>query len=118
MARFLTSNREAPRAEFSAVACLGAGRTSIPSQTEPLVDFSAVRKDPGESFATLIWLAGFAADGVAAVGVVSPDGRTHTTPVTNNIYADRSFASTPAMAMVALDKTDREIYRQEINLGR
>ena len=114
---FLTSNREAPRPEFSAVACLGAGTSSMPSAKEPLVDFSAIVERPGDPAPRLTWFAGFAADSVAAVGIVSPDGHVTTTPVVANIYADRGARGELARAIIALDASNREVFRRTFSFG-
>lgn len=117
---FLTSNSEAPRAEFSTIACLGPGSSRVPSTTEPLVDLSAFLKaavdyKPVDDAAThLNWLAGFAADGVAAVGVETVDGSLKSTPVINNIYAARRITSEQIVALVALDKDEQVIYRRAV----
>jgi hypothetical protein len=108
---FLTSNVEAPRPEFSVVACLGPGSAALPSTSQPIVDFSATVRGPGDTAPHINWLAGFAADDVAAVAVVEVGGAMKTTPVTNNIYAARQITSKQITAVVALDKNKNVIYR-------
>lgn len=87
--------------------------------SQPLVDMSIVAFDPA-SGATggihLVSLQGVAADGVAAVGVVTSDGASRTTPAINNVYRmpDADIPSGAVTALVALDASGATVWADPI----
>lgn len=109
---FLTSRSDAPRREFSVVACLGAGEALVPSEDRPLVDFSAARRAPGSLLPEVQALTGFAADGVASVALVDEAGQLHSVPVRNNVYVSDELSGITAQALVALDRSGNVVYRR------
>lgn len=111
---FLTSRAEAPRAEFSTVACLGEAASLVPSRARPLVDFSAFRQTAGETLPKVSWLTGFAADEVSSVGVIDQSGGVHAVSVRDNIYASRDVPGLRVTALVAYSASGTEIYRQSL----
>jgi hypothetical protein len=82
------------RCYFTAVAA-GAGErfdglgcpAGFPSDEQPILDTSWYRQSLGDRYPTVDHLAGFAADGVAAVGVRDPAGNTSWTPVVGNVFS-------------------------------
>jgi hypothetical protein len=111
---FLESNSTAPAPEISFVACLGQGDGVFPSANEPIVDFSAYWKTLADPQLHVRWLAGFAADGVAQVGLVDGSGQLTTTPVIGNVYASRDVPNTPITAIVALDSSGRTVWQRQL----
>ena len=93
-----------------------AGSVRFPSPEMPIADFSLRRSPfdrPNEVYFTK--LAGFAADGVAKVGLVSSDGTTYWTPVVDNIYANDALPNVRMTEMVVVSKSGDVI--QRISLG-
>jgi hypothetical protein len=99
--------------QFSSIACPNKGETSsFPSADVPLMNESAhvINLDSGNTRVDrLIFVSGFAADGVAAVGVMADDGRILVTVnVQDNVF---ELADPPAdgETIVALDSSGGEI---------
>jgi hypothetical protein len=113
---FLTSRSDAPRPEFSVVACLGSGSTNVPSASTPLVDFSAWMKPAGDPTFRATWLTGFATDNVAEVRLEHNGQVVHRTPVVQNIYATARL-DIPASTLVAADKSGNVVYRRAMVIG-
>jgi hypothetical protein len=59
----------------------------------------------------ILTLAGFAADGVARVGVLDPNGVLHGASVVGNTYS-RELPGIEAVALLALDASGGEVYRK------
>ncbi len=114
---FLTSRSDAPRPEFSVVACLGSGNAEVPSASQPIVDFSAWTKPPGDPTFRSTWLTGLAADSVAEVGLERNGRLVHRTPVIGNVYATGRL-DIPATALVALDASGDVLYRRSMVIGQ
>jgi hypothetical protein len=114
---FLTSRSQSDEPEFAVVACTGPKAPALPSSDMPLVDFSALKKAPGERLPRVQWLSGFAADGVAEVGLVDESGDVHVTPVVRNVYSADGVVSESARAIVALDGAGREMHRMSLAVG-
>jgi hypothetical protein len=92
-------------AEFGMIACLDRSPSAFPSEAQPILDFSAYRGEPAPSTRLFVqWLAGFAANGVGSVGVVTAEGETVTARVSNNVYASRNVPSGPVVKVVALGR--------------
>jgi hypothetical protein len=89
---------------------------SFPSAGSPLVDFSVVNGGVNASSpAHVVRAEGVAADGVAAVGFRTADGRlVGVTPVVHNIY--RSTAPPPDVVeqLVALDGSNNVIWSEDV----
>lgn len=78
----------------------------------PIVDFSIVeitRERPNE--VQLVDVSGFAADGIAAIGLRTAHGTMAThAPVTNNLYSIAALPSRPIVALVAFDHSGKALY--------
>ena len=114
---FLTSRSQGHEPEFAVVACTGPEAPALPSADLPIVDFSALKKAPAERLPSLGWLNGFAADGVAEVGVVDESGDVHVTPVVRNVYAADGVTGERVRAIIAFDGAGRELYRKSLAVG-
>lgn len=97
-----------------AVACPPTGESfSFPSDEHPILDMSFTSSNPDTGSTSVAGLVGFAADGVASVGLIGPEGRlVGSTPVQNNLYVRRWAGGPDATAIVALDDNGAEIYRK------
>src|SRR5207302_1035489 len=103
-------------AHAASVALVFAGCQSAenPFAKSALVDLSPRHgndpADPAAEIVSVTRLVGFAADGVASVGVVGLSGSViASTPVSNNTYASGVLADVPAKAIVALDSAGRTV---------
>lgn len=93
-----------------ALACLRPP-ASFPSPDAPILDMSGASIDPRTGSTTFLGLSGFAADGVASVGVIGADGVLHDAEVRDNVY----YADLPrlqAKALIAVDASGEEIFRR------
>jgi hypothetical protein len=92
---------------FDAVGCPqpALNPNSFPSAALPLLDMSmAVRSAADPDHPTLKRVEGFAADGVAAVGVMRPNGEIAArSPVDHNVYWFESLPAGELTGVVALD---------------
>lgn len=113
---FIVGADEAVAEKFGLIACLGADSAAELSDQQPVVDVSTFLRRAADSSARVQLLAGYAADGVASVGVLTTDGTIASTPVRNNIYAARNLTASGVTAVVALDAGGNIVYRS--NLGR
>jgi hypothetical protein len=103
--RVCYGTRRRADAEFETLLCPGTNEsTPFPSSSRPVLDLSPRLGQPGSNQAYFREVIGFAADGVAEVGIVDLDGQTHTTPVQDNVYYTEEFAAVPAQALVALTR--------------
>jgi hypothetical protein len=103
------------KSELTTLMCLSAdGAAAFPSPSRPVLDFSPVMGRDGSTYMYLPTLMGFAADGVAEVGLVDLEGRMHTTPVEANVYFTENLANVPAQAVVALDADGELIWRRDV----
>jgi hypothetical protein len=96
---------------FGSISCA----PDFPSSARPLLDESAWRS-PGldresEAHSQITRFEGFAADGVASVGLLVADGKIASiTQVEDNVYLRRDdLPSDPVLGIVALDKDKRVI---------
>jgi hypothetical protein len=106
-----------PRAKstFTTLMCpSGDGGTAFPSPSRPVLDLSPIMGRDGSTRLYFPRIKGFAADGVAEVGVVDLDGRTHTIPVEGNVYFAENLADVAAQALVALDAHGEVVWRREV----
>jgi hypothetical protein len=85
----------------------------FPSAGNPVLDLSVyegTRHDAREF--SLYRVAGFAADGVAAVEFLRPNGTAAlTVPVSGNVYATSDVPKGPIAGFAALDKDRKEVWR-------
>jgi hypothetical protein len=112
---FGISSGPSAKSELTTLMCLSAdGPAAFPSPSRPVLDFSPVMGRDGSTHMYFPSLMGFAADGVAEVGVVDLEGRTHTTPVEANVYFTENLANVPAQALVARDADGKVVWRREV----
>jgi hypothetical protein len=112
---FGVSSGPGAKSELTTLMCLSAdGPEAFPSPSRPVLDLSPVMGRDGSTQMYFPRLMGFAADGVAEVGVLDLDGRTHTTPVDDNVYFAENVADIPAQAQVALDAEGDVVWRREV----
>ncbi|MBA2641635.1 MAG: hypothetical protein H0U82_01745 [Actinobacteria bacterium] len=91
------------------------GPSDFPSRDEPILDMSWVRGfEKDLSGAHLKRLSGFAADGVARVGLRTLDGQEHFTPVVKNVYAESDPPEAPVTDIVVQDAEGKTIYSQPL----
>jgi len=99
---------------FAVIACPNENTTSdnaFPSETHPILDFSARAFDPRTGYTErVLSLAGVAADGIAKVGIIDDNGVRHLAPVEYNLYR-APLPEVGAKALIALDESGREVYR-------
>jgi hypothetical protein len=101
------------------IAMLGCpgdrGRLEFPSDDAPVLNMGAIEVEPnGDVY--VLGLAGFAADGVARVGVVDTAGALHAADVTDNLFY-RDLPRTHAAAFIAFDATGGEVMRRTLAQG-
>src|SRR5207244_3245614 len=92
---------------FGQVSCPGP---TFPSHSKPILDLSTWQTQPstGQHIGRLV---GFAADGIAAVALASPDGTVHDrTVVEDNVYLREEPTAAPTAAVVALDRDGHPVY--------
>jgi hypothetical protein len=83
----------------------------FPSAASPLLDLSVYESTSHDVRALTLWRAeGFAADGVAAIGIMLPSGAiAHRIPVRDNVYAWTHVPPGLAGALVALDAGGQQV---------
>jgi hypothetical protein len=92
---------------FGQVSCPGP---TFPSQSRPILDLSTWQTQPGAG-QHIGRLVGFAADGISAVALSSPDGTVHDrTAVEDNVYLRQSPTTAATAAVVALDRNGHLAY--------
>jgi hypothetical protein len=103
-----------PRPKPGALACLSNRPNRFPSAQQPILDFSPLASGGNLHGTHVAALIGFAADGVARVGVVDETGVLHSVPVIKNLYATQKGAlpNVAEKALVALDVKGRKIYQR------
>jgi hypothetical protein len=88
-------------------------RGGFPTAGNPVLDFSVyegIRRDVREL--SLFRIAGFAADGVAAVEFIRPNGDVAiTVPVIGNVYATADVPKGPIAGFAAVDKGGQRVWR-------
>ena len=63
--------------------------TSFPSDDVPVADLTQYTQGLDDVYPAAAEIAGFAADGIDAVGVRAPDGKVRWVPVAGNVYFER-----------------------------
>jgi hypothetical protein len=101
--------------ELTTLMCPGGdGPAAFPSPSRPVLDLSPMMGRHGSTLKYFPSMMGFAADGVAEVGVVDREGRVHTTLVEGNVYFTEDLADVPAQALVARDAHGEVIWRRDV----
>lgn len=102
-----------PANELGAPGSVICPRGGFPTAGNPLLDFSVyegTRHDVRE--VSLFRVAGFAADGVAAVEFIRPNGDVAiTVPVIGNVYATADVPKGPIAGFAAVDKGGNRVWR-------
>ena len=85
----------------------------FPTAEHPVLDLSVYESTSHEERQISLYRAeGIAADGVAAVQFLRPDGATAlTVPVAGNVYSMTSVPPGPIAGVAALDKSGRRVWR-------
>lgn len=96
---------------IASLFCPASGSSGFPSDAQPVLDMSGIAWDPSSRSTQVLDLSGFAADGIARVGVIAKDGSLHSTAVVSNLYHTDLPAFT-ATALVAFDESGAEVYRR------
>ena len=95
---------------FGILACVASG---FPSRARPILDFSSFELKRGEREPRVLRLEGIAADAIAAVALVGPDGKVVArVPVERNVFALASPPPPPLRLLLALGAGDEVVYRQ------
>jgi hypothetical protein len=110
---FGTGSAAGSARSFEQLACRDFGDRGFPSPRLPVADLSTFHGQVGDPNLYLLSLTGVAADGVAKVGFLDGNGERYTTPVVNNVYADRDPPQVPVSALIALDHDGREVWRSD-----
>ena len=80
----------------------------FPSEDMPVADLTSYTQGLDDAYPLVTEVAGFAADGIGAVGVRTPAGDVRWTPVTDNVYVAEP-AATRAAAVLVRDDAGRVI---------
>ncbi len=97
---------------IDALTC-GPAIDNLVNGTLDVEDFSSIDSTAGSTSVTR--LAGFANRLAVRIAVVDSDGSTlYSTPVVNGLYADSAVLQQPAAAIVALDASNKVIYRRPL----
>ncbi len=88
--------------------------SDFPSEAQPILDYSPRMQTADALMPRILWLAGFAADGIACVGVRDSAGNVNWTPVIDNVYASNTMPATPAAAIVAEDTNGQMVYSRKL----
>jgi hypothetical protein len=91
-------------------------KRGFPSTTSPITDFTVVNGGVNSAPAAHVFRAeGVAADGVAAVGFQTSDGRlVGVTPVVHNIYESTAPPKDVVTQLVALDASNNVIWSEDV----
>lgn len=82
--------------------------SGFPSEDMPVADLTSYTQGLDDPYPVVAQVAGFAADGVAAVGVRTPEGDVRWTAVQDNVYVAEPVA-TRAAALLVRDDSGRVI---------
>jgi hypothetical protein len=99
--------------ELGTISAADCPRGVFPETARPVLDFSVYEATTrGRREVSLYRAEGIAADGVAAVAFLRPDGTVAlTVPVRGNVFAEASPPHGLIAGIVALDATGRELWR-------
>ena len=102
-----------PAVQVGNVDAVTCTRTAFPTAVHPVLDFSVyegTRRDTREL--ALFRVEGIAADGVAAVEFLRPNGDVAlSVPVAENVYATAAVPRGPIRGMSAVDKAGKRLWR-------
>lgn len=85
------------------------------SRTNPVILFSTIDAPSRRSgFHRLTLIAGFAADGIRAVGMAAANGRRFSAPVIGNTFSTRRLAARGAVALQAWDSRGRIVWEEPL----
>jgi hypothetical protein len=102
-----------PSKDIGNVEAATCPRGGFPRGGQPVLDFSvyeSTRHDVRDL--SLYRVEGFAADGIAAVRFLRPNGSVaFSVPVVGNAYVTRTVPDGPIAGFAALDKTGKEVWR-------
>jgi hypothetical protein len=101
---------------FTALEC--PGEPPFPSPRRPVLDLSPLMGREGSSDLSIPTIIGFAADGVAEVGIVDQHGRRHMTSVESNVYFAENLGDVRAAAQIALDGRGDVVWRRDVPSAR
>ena len=99
------------RPHFGVLACPSS---DFPSAQLPIYDYSPRRAALSDRYPHLQYLAGFAADEIASVGVRDEQGNVSWTDVVQNTYASRDVPAGAATVVLARDKSGQVLYSQRL----
>jgi hypothetical protein len=99
------------RPHFGVLACPSS---DFPSAQLPIYDYSPRRAALTDRYPHLQYLAGFAADGITAVGVRDEDGEVRWTDVVQNTYASRDVPAGAATEILARGMSGAIVYSQSL----
>jgi hypothetical protein len=83
----------------------------FPSKDRPILDMSASVFNADTRTTSVVELSGFAADGVASVGIIDENGVVHSAKVIDNVY-QFDLPRVATKALIAIDSNGNEIFRQ------
>lgn len=115
---YMSGRENGAEVELGLLACLDSSPGGFPSEAQPVLDFSAYRGEAAPSTRVFVqWLAGFAANEVASVGVVTSEGETLVARVHNNVYASRTVPAAPVVKLIAQDRNGRVLWSRPLGAG-
>lgn len=106
----ITGIASSNRPHFGILVC----PSDFPSAELPIFDYSPRRAALTDRYPHLQLLAGFAADGIASVGVRDVQGAFQWTDVVQNTYASRDVPAGGATAIVARTASGEIVYTQTL----
>jgi hypothetical protein len=96
---------------FGVLACPSS---DFPSAQLPIYDYSPRRAALTDRYPHIQYLAGFAADGITAVGVRDEHGEVRWTDVVQNTYASRDVPAGAATAIMVRGKSGDVVYSHSL----
>lgn len=106
----ITGRALSSRPHFGILVC----PSGFPSSELPILDYSPREAALTDRYPRLQVLAGFAADGIAGVGVQDEQGEVQWTEVIRNTYASRAVPAGSATAIVARTASGEIVYTQTL----
>lgn len=101
---------------FTALQC--PREPPFPSPRRPVLDLSPLMGREGSADVSIPKIIGFAADGVAEVGIVDQQGRRHMTSVESNVYFAENLGDVRAATQIALDAHGDVVWRRDVRPAR
>jgi hypothetical protein len=106
----ITGRALTSRPHFGILVC----PSGFPSSELPILDYSPRQAALTDSYPHLQLLAGFAADGIAGVGVQDEQGEVQWTEVVRNTYASRAVPAGSTTAIMARTASGEIVYTQTL----